>query len=286
MLHLDSAHDAPSPAIRRPSPLTAEAVSPRKEAPLDGIDLLVHLAKTGQLDPWNVDIVAVADKYLQAVEAIKASDLKITGKTLLYLAILLRMKSDHLAGTNYLDPPDENEFFESLMEDVDPDALANAPVRSRLTVRSLDEVLQRRTSTKQPRIRPVTLSDLIQELRKVEALESRRALEDRFKRSDARREMRDYVNLTADDIEDLAHEEFQEDTIETLYQLLTQAPLANQSPISLRQLEAASQLDRISIFLSLLFLSARGLVQLEQATFYGELHVSVVNQTPLTPALH
>jgi chromatin segregation and condensation protein Rec8/ScpA/Scc1 (kleisin family) len=58
-----------------------------------------------------VDIVAVAEKYLQVVEAIKASDLKVTGKTLLYLAILLRMKSDHLAGTNYLDPPVRMNFL-------------------------------------------------------------------------------------------------------------------------------------------------------------------------------
>ena len=42
-----------------------------EEAPnpgqLDGVELLVHLAKTGQIDPWNLDIVQVADEYLKAV---------------------------------------------------------------------------------------------------------------------------------------------------------------------------------------------------------------------------
>src|SRR5579872_6861849 len=78
--------------------------------PQDGIEILVHMAKTGQLDPWNIDIVQVADQYLQAVSELKASDLRITGKTLLFLAILLRMKSDQLAGIHYLDPPQEVDF--------------------------------------------------------------------------------------------------------------------------------------------------------------------------------
>jgi segregation and condensation protein A len=233
-------------------------------------------SKNGPARPLECGYCCRSRKVLQVVEAIKASDLKVTGKTLLYLAILLRMKSDHLAGTNYLDPPAENEFFESLMNDLDPDALSNEPVRNRLMVRSLDDMLQRRTSTKQPRIRPVTLSDLIQELRKVEALENRRALEERFKRSDARREIRDYATLTADDIENLAHEEFQEDTIDTLYKVLIQTISSTHPSLSLQQLEDVTQLDRISIFLSLLFLSARGLVQIDQASFYGELYVSVI----------
>lgn len=72
--------------------------------PEDGIEILVSLAKSGQIDPWNLDIVEVADEYLKAVAELKESDLKITGKTILYLAVLLRMKSDQLAGIDYLDP--------------------------------------------------------------------------------------------------------------------------------------------------------------------------------------
>jgi segregation and condensation protein A len=54
----------------------------------EGIELLVQMAKQGEIDPWNIDIVKVADQYLKAVAELKESDLKITGKTLLYLAII------------------------------------------------------------------------------------------------------------------------------------------------------------------------------------------------------
>ena len=31
---------------------------------LDGIEILVSMAKTGKINPWNVDIVDITDKYL------------------------------------------------------------------------------------------------------------------------------------------------------------------------------------------------------------------------------
>ena len=35
-----------------------------QEAEVDGIEILVNMAKQGKIDPWNVDIVEVTDKYL------------------------------------------------------------------------------------------------------------------------------------------------------------------------------------------------------------------------------
>ena len=70
--------------------------------PIDGIAILVNLARTGKIDPWNIDIVEVTDQYLQMLGELKSQDLKLTGKTLLFAAILLRMKSDSMAGINFL----------------------------------------------------------------------------------------------------------------------------------------------------------------------------------------
>lgn len=237
----------------------------------DGVELLVQLAKTGQIDPWNLDIVQVADEYLKAVAEMRESDLKITGKTLLYLAILLRMKSDKLAGIDYLDPPDEqDEFLDELMG-IEPDLLDDGNIQPKLQFRSLDEVIRRRTSTKQRRIRPVTLNDLLAELRKYEELEKKRNLRDKME--SAERRMVDYSDFTADDIEEMAHEEFIEDTIFTLAQLLERI-LIKQEQVSLTELEEKGGIDRISAFLALLFLAARGEVDLAQERFYSELYVS------------
>ena len=51
------------------------------EEALDGIALLVSMAKSGKIDPWNIDIVDVTDKYLIQMAEKKASNLKNTGRT-------------------------------------------------------------------------------------------------------------------------------------------------------------------------------------------------------------
>ena len=259
-----------------------QADTPIGEVKMDGVELLVQLAKSGQIDPWNVDITTVADQYLQAVSELKESDLKITGKTLLYLAILLRMKSDALAGINYLDPPEE--FLDDLLA---PDFMDNGrAMQTKLNFRSLDEVIQRRTSTKQPRIRPVTLNDLIRELKRYEELEKRRSLRDKMESANSRRannDMRDYAEFTADDIEEMAHEEFIEDTIGRLQRILERILIHNEN-VSLTELMTEGHIDRSSAFLALLFLAARGEFDLYQESFYQELYIKTGEPSPARPA--
>lgn len=240
------------------------------EAPLDGIDLLLKMAQTGQIDPWNVDIVEVADQYLRAVAELRESDLKRTGKTLLYLAILLRMKSDQLAGINFLD----------VIEDASWDDFGEAPGESLMLIdpfpsnplfSSLEDAIKRRTNIKQPRIRPVTLEDLIRELRKYEEIEKKRTLREKVEKA-SNRHVADYSQLTSDDIEDLAHEEFLEDSIFILKELLERIFIKEES-ISLSEIHRNGIMDKISAFISLLFLESRGEVEIFQLEFYGELFV-------------
>ena len=61
---------------------------------VDGIEILVNMAKQGKIDPWNVDIVEVTDKYLTQLFQSKAQNLRLTGRTLLFAAILLKLKSN------------------------------------------------------------------------------------------------------------------------------------------------------------------------------------------------
>ena len=34
---------------------------------LDGIEILVSMAKTGKINPWNIDIVDITDKYNNSI---------------------------------------------------------------------------------------------------------------------------------------------------------------------------------------------------------------------------
>jgi segregation and condensation protein A len=297
-------------------------------APSEGIEILVQLAKQGDIDPWNVDLVKVADTYLAYVEtlkwdagqvsstdataiisAVKSSvavdetpilalrdgilseteqqQLRLTGKTLLYLAILLRMKSDLLAGFDpfAVDEDDwlEDASFDDLVEfdgDGNPiDAIAmsqDVAEKLKLAMRrrfgTLSDVLERRTSTKQPRIRPVTLEDLIAELKKVEQQEAERATHQKIEQVDKRRNIRDYAKLSTAEITQLAHDEFQESLVAQVLETL-EAHLPHdelEARLTLTDLMDLTGLDRVNCFLSLLFLEARLVVVLEQTDFYGD----------------
>ena len=69
---------------------------------VDGIEILVSMAKQGKINPWNIDIVDVADKYLTHMFQSKAQNLRMTGRTLLFAAILLKLKSNVLEGIDIL----------------------------------------------------------------------------------------------------------------------------------------------------------------------------------------
>ncbi len=252
-------------------------LEPSPSTPTDGLDILLEMARSGQVDPWNLDIVQVANQYLQVMTEMKAADLRITGKNLLYLAILLRMKSDKLAGIDFLNGPANEPLFE---EGFEPDLESQRPA-ARLRIHSLEEALQRRTSTKQPRIRAVTLTDLIEELQKYEQLERQRSLREKLEKDDQRRLAVDYSEFTAEDIEELAHEEFLEDNIFRLQLLLERFFIQRQS-ISLTELVEECGLDKISAFLALLFLTSRGEVEMSQEAFYEELYIHPVDLTEQT----
>ena len=61
------------------------------------VALLVGMAER-EIDPWRIDIVEVTDQFLSSLENQKTLDLRISGRTLFYASLLLRMKSEYPAG--------------------------------------------------------------------------------------------------------------------------------------------------------------------------------------------
>jgi len=54
------------------------------------------LAERGEIDPWNINIIEVTDRFLNELERRRELNLKLSGRTLFYAATLLRMKSEQL----------------------------------------------------------------------------------------------------------------------------------------------------------------------------------------------
>ncbi len=112
----------------------------------ESIEILLELAKNGEIDPWNIDIIDITDKFLKRISD---PDLRASGRTLLYASILLRMKSDILVNA----PPPEEEFYDEPYEVNQEDypllepRLRNVAARP-VTLQELINELQRAVATK------------------------------------------------------------------------------------------------------------------------------------------
>ena len=245
-----------------------------QEAEVDGIEILVNMAKQGKIDPWNVDIVEVTDKYLMHLFQSKAQNLRLTGRTLLFAAILLKLKSNVLEGIDVLDfePQHQDEFNydDEMPLDYEEEYI---PTNN---VISIDEVLQRRTSVRLNHNRVVTLRDLIRQLEFYEMLDKKQSLKNAHER--AKRRVQNYAKLSPDVIINLAHDEYIENGVQRLKANLSEI-LSRQDKIELNELTLLG-MDKISAYISLLFLTVESDYDLEQDEFYGDLYVIRREENP------
>ena len=248
----------------------------QKDANIDTIEILVDMARSGKIDPWNIDIVDLYDKYMARLAELNIKDLKSVGRALLFASILLRLKSNIIEGITLedLEVP-QDEFFEDdgFEAEYEPEQL-QLPSSN---VVSFDEVLQRRTSVRLNRNRNVTLKDLIRHLEFYEQLEKKQTLKNALERQ--KRRVRDYSKLKAKDILNLAHDEYIETVVEKMRQNLEQI-LKREDKIELRELTLLG-FDRSSAYIAVLFLMVKEDIDIIQDSFYGKLYVTKAKNVSL-----
>lgn len=208
------------------------------------IEILVNLAKNGEIDPWNINIMELTDKFLKRVDELEKMDLRVSGRTLLYASILLRMKSNALVEVE--EPPEEMDIESDNFE------ISDYPVPS---------MPLRRYSK-----RPVTLEELLTELKRAEAFEKKR-----LNRVETKK---DEIRATLEDVLSVAHEEDIENRIGKMRYILNEL-LEKQKSIKFS--EISSTLDRTGIlmaYLAILFLATKKEIWIEQEEFFGEIFIS------------
>lgn len=236
----------------------------------DGIGILVEMAKSGKIDPWNIDILDVTDKYLQRMIELKTMNLRVASRTLLFASILCRMQSNILAGLTLEEFQEEDDAVAEFDDDGFPlEYNDDAEFIPSSNVVSFDEALQRRTSIRLNRNRVVSLKDLIKQLEFYEKLEKRASMKSAHER--AKRHVRNYSRLTPEEIVSMAHEEYIEEAVLKLKDNLEQI-FTNQEKIELNELTMLG-MDKISAYIALLFLSRDTNYELEQKEFYSDLYV-------------
>ncbi|WP_135826515.1 segregation and condensation protein A [Halorussus ruber] len=247
------------------------------------VELLVQLAEEGEIEPWDIDIVTVTDKFLDRLDE---ADLRTSGRALFYASVLLRMKSDAMLADDDEEDEEPEDPWDEWGPGMDAPMAEEGEFAGHDPVAQLEDEMERRLERKSARGSPETLDELVRELRERERgswwKESRsydttdspsgfqRGTQTLDYRTDD--DMRVDEEPSADDVTGTAHEEDIEAVIDDVREELRAHYDKGRTEVLYAEIETIGG-SRIQTFLALLFLSHRGSVTLDQDDLFGDLWV-------------
>ena len=246
------------------------------------IRLLQDAAVRGELDPWDVDVIAVVDGFLdqlrQRIEVPRLvaaaggsyeQDLAETSEAFLAASVLVGLKAEVLEAATFPPEPIQNDSFGFDFDDDGQGWLMNPGLEM---PRRPERHLWRRPVAPPPLQRPVTLGELIRQLEDI----AERIEDDEGKIRSRHRPKRYSERAAIEQVAALAHREKLPETTAALSQFLLQWPQAVQwagfeelveawaASVEAKGAAAELDADRVGVFWALLFLCHQGKVELEQ----------------------
>ncbi len=218
---------------------------------IDWQEIIYDLINTEQLDPWDINISILTEKYLEQIQKYEQADFFISSKVLLAAALLLRIKSEILLN-KYIKSIDEILFgkkeqvkkqIEKIeLEDEIPELIPRSPI---------------------PRFKKVTLKELIESLNKAIITENRR-IKKTIINKNALRETGISLPKRKFNIKN---------KIKEIYDNLFSQLNNKKNKISFTELIGKEKENRILSFLPLLELENQKKIWLEQKNHFDEIHI-------------
>ncbi len=246
-----------------------------------GPEVLVEMSAKGEIDPWDVDLVYVIDKFLNKLaDRQDKQELKEAARIIFFVSVLLKLKSQRIYQKPNNPPAiGDDDFLD--FENIDFEELnsSSAQMDNMLSPKALDSVLSRNSkSIKENRVRKITLDDLLELFKEAELKTARkkkkkkRTLKDFLNDEDLDFGHEDDIVIREDEktsIMDLAHDEDLEHKIKLLSEYIL-AELEKDHSTNLNSLQAKIG-DWVDTFLAALFLSHSGKTEMSQQEFYQEI---------------
>ncbi|HMK46222.1 MAG TPA: segregation/condensation protein A, partial [Methanocella sp.] len=70
------------------TPAEPELQSQQQQPQEESVEILLEMARNGEIDPWNIDIIDIVDRFLRKIEEREKIDLRVSARTLLYASIM------------------------------------------------------------------------------------------------------------------------------------------------------------------------------------------------------
>jgi len=213
------------------------------------------MVKKGEISPWNVDVVELADKFLKKLEEAQQFDLRVSGRVLLYAAILVRMKAEIITAESLGHEeeliPDEVDFeafeaFDEYEKEEDKEDIIEALITPRKKVK-----------------RFTPLKDLIKELKRAEEVEKRRVRR--------KREIKHEKDF--DKTLKIPHEESMEEAIAMVENVLNKL-FKRKNVLYFSEIVKGMKINEVvSYYLSILHLAYRRKVEVYQEELYKDIEI-------------
>ena len=212
--------------------------------------IIFDLVKTEQMDPWDIDVSILAQKYIDMLRTLKGHDFRISGKVLLAAAILLKMKSTKLIGE---DLSELDRLLIGVEEEIDELGFEET------TMPKLDEIPNLIPRIPQPRKRKVSIFDLVEALERALEVKKRRLLHSIPARDlEAPKKKKDITEIIRE-----VYGKIKGFFINALSGKLTFSKL----------LPSESKEDKVHTFIPLLYLAQQNKIELKQEAHFGEIEI-------------
>lgn len=216
--------------------------------------IIYDLINTEQLDPWDINLMLLTEKFLERVRALEEANFFISSKVLLAASLLLRIKSEIVLNE---DIPSLDAILEGKSEEEE-----QAYTQQRIELEGELPTLVPRTPL--PRFRRVSLEELMGALSHAIATENRRIKKHIMFRQQEREVAISIPKRTVN----------LKEHIEIVYQKLIDSFSNRTSRLAFSELlHKGSREDRISAFIALLHLDTQQRVWLEQEGHFEEIWV-------------
>lgn len=213
--------------------------------------IIYDLVKSEEMDPWDIDISLLTQKYITTINQLEKHNFFISGKVLLASAILLKIKSTKLLTENIAE-------FDSQLFPKDEDVIED------LQEEPIEEIKPLLIKTPQPRKRKINLNDLMTALKKALKVEERRKV--RTLQEIPIREAQ--IPKKKIDISLL---------IKQIYQKILNF-FKEQKHVTFTQLvNSENKEDKILTFLPLLHLDTQNKIDISQEEHFGEIMINKAN---------
>jgi segregation and condensation protein A len=234
----------------------------------DAIALLIDLAERGEIDPWDVQVIDVVDRFLSRLIVSDRRDLYDSGQAMLYASMLVLLKANSLSDIQAAYEQAETDSED--LEEIDAELIANA---LRLPT-DFDKRLRRLPVALPPKARRISLEELIAQIEAIAEIVDRKTSKPAKRPTQGKVARRAAMKAIAQ----LAHKENLSEMVEEIERYFLLHP---DEEIEISDLAAVFN-DRVGVFWGLLLMSSQSKVELTQEEFYGKIQIvpTIKSQKP------